>query len=126
MTDKQILGEKGEKAVAEFLKKNKYKIITRNYSSKTGEIDIIAENKEYIAFVEVKTRHAGQMLSPQFAVGVRKQRRIMLTAAGFLKQYMYDKQPRFDVAEVIVYDKGKPDINYIENAFTQGGDYAPF
>lgn len=126
MTDKQKLGRKGEKFAAKYLKRHRFRIISYNYSCKYGEIDIVAENKQYIVFVEVKTRHEGQMLPPQFSVDYKKQRRIMKTANDLLSRYDTDRQPRFDIAEVIVNEKGKLSINYIENAFTQGGDYAPY
>lgn len=126
MTDYKKLGRKGEKAVAKYLRKNNFKIITKNYSSKFGEIDIIAENRDYIAFVEVKTRTSGQMLDPMYSVGYKKQERIIKTAAVFCKRYITDKQPRFDIAEVIVNEKGKLDINYIDNAFIQRENYASF
>lgn len=126
MTDYKKLGRKGERAVAKYLRKNKFKIITKNYSSKFGEIDIIAENRDYIAFVEVKTRTSGQMLDPMYSVGYKKQERIIKTAAVFCKRYITDKQSRFDIAEVIVNEKGKLDINYIDNAFIQRENYASF
>ncbi len=126
MTDKQKLGIKGEKAVAKFLKKNKYRIISKNYSCKYGEIDLVAENRSIIAFVEVKTRTEGQMLAPRFSVDYRKQQRILKTAKDFLDKYSCNKQPRFDIAEVTVNSKGKLVINYIDNAYIQGGDYAVY
>ena len=68
------IGDIGEKYVAKFLKKNKYKILERNYRKNYGEIDIIAANQEYIIFVEVKTRHKNSMTQPADAVDKRKQR----------------------------------------------------
>ncbi|MBQ5398849.1 MAG: YraN family protein [Ruminococcus sp.] len=126
MTDKQELGKKGEKAVAKYLKRKRFKILERNYSCIYGEIDIIAENKKYLVFVEVKTRKAGQMLEPRFSVDYKKRNRIIRTAARFLSDYSTEKQPRLDVAEVVVNEKGKLEITYIDNAFEQEGDYAPF
>ena len=54
--DKKLVGRFGEQTAAEFLKKKHYKIIGMNYSCRFGEIDVIAENKKYIVFVEVKLR----------------------------------------------------------------------
>lgn len=126
MTDKKEKGSLGEKAVVKYLKKNKYKIIETNYAQKAGEIDIIAENKEYIIFVEVKTRAPGQMLPPGFSVDYKKRRRILITASFYIRENKVKKQPRFDIAEVIMNYKGKPEINYIDNAFGQEGDYGAF
>ncbi|MCR5652667.1 MAG: YraN family protein [Ruminococcus sp.] len=125
--DNNKLGRKGEKAVAKYLKKNDYIIIYTNYRTASGEIDIIAEKGMYIAFVEVKTRTEGQMLEPNFSVDRKKRRRICASASTYVKKYKIKKQPRFDIAEVIVNDKGKMRINYIDNAFSQeDNDYAVF
>ncbi len=119
-------GKVGEKSVCKYLRKKRYKIIDVNMRNKYSEIDIIAENKSYIAFVEVKTRTYGYTIRPSEAVNIQKQRKIMLAAKYFLTyDYKTTKQPRFDVAEVFMTEGGKLDsINYIDNAFYQGGDYA--
>ena len=54
-TEKQKIGEIGENNACEFLKKNGYTIITRNYSKKWGEIDIVAKKGKKLHFVEVKS-----------------------------------------------------------------------
>ena len=114
-------GGMGERLTAEFLRKNGFSIIKRNYHCRYGEIDIIAENKEYIIFTEVKTRREDSLVSPVEAVDFRKQRRIILTAEDFLTKYETALQPRFDVAEVTVYKKTDGTdgyrLNYIKNAF---------
>ncbi|MBE6737106.1 MAG: YraN family protein [Ruminococcaceae bacterium] len=119
-------GKAGEKFVCKFLKKKRYKIIQVNMRNKYSEIDIIAENRDYIVFVEVKTRTSDFPIRPLEAVNSQKQQKIMLAANYFLTCcYNTSKQPRFDVAEVFMTQKGKlKSINYIENAFIQGGNYA--
>ncbi len=123
-----IKGEVGENYTAKFLKKNKYQILERNIRNKYSEIDIIAENKEYIIFVEVKTRTGEGATRPADAVNYRKQQMIIKAAKYYLTYTNPSaKQPRFDVSEVFLTDNGKPyKINYIENAFIQGGSYAVF
>ena len=123
-TEKRIKGDKGEKAVTKFLKRNKFKITERNYSLKCGEIDIIAENRELILFVEVKTREEGQMLAPSFSVDKKKKIRILKTAMIYMQKTDCQKQPRFDIAEVISDDKGRLSINYIDNSFGMESYYA--
>ncbi len=113
----QELGVKGEKFAARYLKKNKYKLFYRNFRTGFGEVDIIAEKGDIIAFVEVKTRTAGQMLDPSASVDQKKQARILSAANSYMSIYKVKKQPRFDIAEVVVDQKGKFSINYIENAF---------
>ena len=126
LTEKRRKGNAGEKETVKFLKKNKYKILKTNYSEKTGEIDIIAEDENFIVFVEVKTRQQGQMLEPQFSVDYKKRKRILRTANLFLQRFPSQKQPRFDISEVVADSKGRLSINYLKNAFVQEGNYAPF
>ena len=122
-----IKGKIGEKFTVRYLKKLKYKVLAVNMRNRYSEIDIIAENKEYIIFVEVKTRSSDQQIRPADAVNRKKQQKIMTAAKHYLLYEYKDqsKQPRFDIAEVFLNEKNKPySINYIENAFIQGGSYA--
>ena len=77
-------GALGEKLAADYLKKSKYKILEKNYKTKLGEIDIIAQKDDTIVFVEVKSRSADPFLRGQYAVDKRKQFHIMRTAAYYL------------------------------------------
>ena len=115
----QNIGEIGEEYTVKFLEKKKYKILERNYSKRYGEIDIIAENKNYIVFVEVKTRHKDSMTSAADAVNRQKQIRIIKTASLYLAENETEKFCRFDVCEVYVNSDNLKlvDINYIEAAF---------
>ncbi len=113
-------GFRGEDLAAEYLRKKGFIITERNYHSRFGEIDIIAENEEYILFVEVKTREAGSMVSPAEAVDPKKQEKIMMTANTYLSRSFSELQPRFDVAQITVVPSGRREeykIDYIENAF---------
>lgn len=112
------IGTFGEDLVVKHLKKNKFKIVDRNYTSRFGEIDIIAKNKEFLAFVEVKTRKENSLVSGIYAVDSAKQQKIILTAQDYISKNETYLQPRFDVAEVICAQNGKKaQINYIKNAF---------
>ena len=115
----QNIGEKGEEYTVKFLEKIKYKILERNYRKRYGEIDIIAENKNHIVFVEVKTRHKDSMTSAADAVNRQKQIRIIKTASLYLSENETEKFCRFDVCEVYVNSDNLKlvDINYIEAAF---------
>lgn len=115
----QSIGETGEMYAAEFLKKKKYQIIEKNYRKRYGEIDIIAENKNYIVFVEVKTRHTDSMTSAADAVNRQKQLKIIKTASLYLAENETEKFCRFDVCEVYVNADNLKlvNINYIEGAF---------
>lgn len=115
----QNIGEIGEEFAVKFLNKKKYKILERNYRKRFGEIDIIAENKNYIVFVEVKTRHTDSMTSAADAVNRQKQLKIIKTASLYLAENETEKFCRFDVCEVYVNSDNLKlvDINYIEAAF---------
>ncbi len=115
------VGEAGERKVASFLRKKGYSIVKRNYHCRYGEVDIIAESDELILFVEVKTRKQNSLISGAEAVDAFKQRRIMLTANDYIVKTECEKQPRFDVAEVTVFEREDKSLGYklkyIENAW---------
>lgn len=114
-------GRIGEDYVCSYLENSGYEIIVRNYRIKGGEIDIIARNDEYTAFVEVKSRKPDSLVSGLEAVSKRKQALIIKTAADFCCKNPDTLQPRFDVAEVTV-DNGKIlSIDYIFNAYDTTG-----
>ena len=112
-------GKRGEELVCRYLKKNRYKILERNFAMRYGEIDIIAYKKGHTAFVEVKTRSTDAFGTPAEAVNAKKQKTIIRTAQAYIAQAKRkDTDFSFDVAEVIL-NEGKPQIRYIENAFTE-------
>ena len=113
-------GKKGEDLVADYLKKKGCIIFKRNYISRFGEIDIIAEKGNLIMFVEVKTRAAGAMVLPSEAVDSAKMQRLKLTAGEFASKLQTEFQFRFDVCEVTVIKESNSyrySLNYIKNAF---------
>ncbi len=112
-------GKLGEIAAANYLRKKKYVIEAVNYTSRFGEIDIIARNKKYICFVEVKTRDKSlPIASAAEFVDENKQRKIGLVASQYLVNFPTKLQPRFDVIEVLS-EKGKIiSVKHLENAFT--------
>jgi len=115
------IGKMGEKAAAKYLKKNRYKILKKNLHISHNEIDIIAEDKKFIVFVEVKSRSAlnESDISPASAVTKSKQQRLITAARIFLSKYKKERQPRFDVIEVFIHKETKKiiKINHITNAF---------
>lgn len=119
--NKEALGRFGEDVTVRYLKNRGYVIFKRNYRSRFGEIDIIAEKDNLLLFVEVKTRSADTYVTGAEAVDVHKQARIRLTALDFLKKTLKDYVCRFDVSEVNVSFDGEGnrnvEVNYIENAF---------
>ncbi|MBQ9714349.1 MAG: YraN family protein [Clostridia bacterium] len=110
---KKVLGRKGEKLVAAYLKKQRCKILERNYKTPFGEADIIVQDGDEIAFVEVKTRTGDRFGTPREAVGTVKQHRYYKIAECFWLKTGEEPNARFDVAEV--YEDGR--IEYYKNAF---------
>ena len=110
-------GKTGENAATKFLKKNGYRILERNYRKNYGEIDIIAQKGENIAFVEVKTRKSDAYGTPAEFVTVEKQKRIIKTAYTYIQEFELDAEFTFDIVEVYYDGRKIVGLNHIENAF---------
>ena len=109
----KIIGAKGENLAINFLEKKGYKILQQNYVNTIGEIDIIAENKGVLVFIEVKYRASAKFGLPREAVTPHKQNKIRNVALGYIKLHnCFDKPVRFDVVEVL-----DGNITHIEDAF---------
>lgn len=118
MTEERLrLGSWGEEQAAVFLRRRGMKVVARNLRTPVGEIDIIARDRRFLIFVEVKTRRSAACGAPAEAVGPVKQRQIIRTAQWYLLQNRHDKlQPRFDVVSVFA-GSAPPRIEHIEDAF---------
>lgn len=118
------IGRLGETAVCRQLEQQGYSIVRRNFCVRGGEIDIIAENGEYLAFVEVKTRKPNSLTSGFDDVTAKKQARLIQTAAVWCVEHPTELQPRFDIACVVMQGKQILSVDYLENAFdTTGSDF---
>lgn len=109
-------GVLGEMYAARYLRDKGYKIISANYRSKSGEIDIIAGSGDTVCFVEVKTRKEGAFFDPAFAVDRAKEENVKSTAAAFIAATKCKKNIRFDIIEVVLCEK-QYKIRHTENAF---------
>jgi len=116
MAESHNLGHKGEDEASEFLKRAGYRILFRNWKWGRNEIDLIAENREFIVFVEVKIRTKNYGLKDEDLVPRQKQRSIINAANGYLQRYHIRKEGRFDV--IIIYrDNDSYEINHIPGAY---------
>ncbi len=114
------LGDWGEEVVVAYLEERGFSLVARNWHSRYGEIDIVAENQEFILFVEVKTRKNARFSQPYEAVDWRKQEKIRTTVELYLQEHPSPLQPRLDVASVIAPQgvaTKQPQITYLEQAF---------
>lgn len=115
MIDKRTIGQKGEEIACKSLKKNGYRIIEKNFRCRQGEIDIIAEEKGVICFVEVKSRFSENFGLPEEAVTRWKQRRMYAAAIIYLeKNKIKLRDVRFDIVSVDLKDEK---VRVLKNAF---------
>ena len=111
-------GQKSEDFAEEFIKNKGFIIIKKNFRlGKYGEIDIIANDKDTLVFLEVKARTNDKYGEPEEAVTFSKQRNIRRIAESYLYINKIENVPcRFDVIS-IKYNHGNKEIKHIENAF---------
>jgi len=121
MNDKRERGDWGEERAARYLRLHGYRVLERNFRCRQGEIDIIAQKGDIVAFVEVKQRKNAEHGEAREFVTFSKQRRIIAAAELWLVKSGCELQPRFDVIEIYA-PQGTgtlfPRINHLENAFT--------
>ena len=117
--DKDRLGRWGEKKSEKFLKRKGLKTLTKNYSCKTGEIDLIMVDTDHsIVFVEVKTRTDESFEPTESVINYDKKLKLSRTARYFLSTHNINNRPyRFDVVVVISTPSTKTQIRHYENAF---------
>ena len=123
------VGKRGEDEAVRFFKKQGFKILERNYRYSRYEIDFIAQNKEFLVFVEVKSRSCKSpedmpFGTPAVAVDKNKMKYLIFAAEAYMMEHPYGAlQPRNDVVEI--YFDNNPDvsmkkilkINHFPNAF---------
>ena len=100
--NKRRSGTLGEDLAEAYLCRQGFRILARNYSRPTGEIDIIAQEGDVFAFIEVKARATVRYGTPAEAVTPSKQKRILKTALYYLAEHRLEDVPmRFDIVEVL-------------------------
>lgn len=110
----RILGQKGEEIAARHLLKNHYKILSRNFHSKYGEIDIIAEKESTIYFFEVKTRTPYSFTQPEESVTQQKISKIYKTAQIFISANQYLRTKSWRIVLIGIILDGTPLITLTE------------
>ena len=113
------IAKTGESLAVAHLKARGYDILERNYRALRGEIDLIAQDGEFIVFVEVKTRRSLKFGLPQTAVTTQKQRQISKVALAYLQaKNLFDAPCRFDVIAIHVSPQlALLKLEQIESAF---------
>ncbi len=108
---KKDLGDFGEKAAAKYLEDKGYKILEYNYSTRVGELDLIAETETHLIFIEVKTRSSLSFGYPSEAIDNKKLLHMKGTAEQYIMKNPTEKDISFDAVEVIASIKyGIPEV----------------
>ena len=107
-----------ERAAERALKSEGYRILERNFSTRAGEIDFVAEEGGVLCFVEVKGRSADAFGSPAEAVTPEKQRRLMRAAGAYLARRRGPEPVcRFDVVAILERPGETARIEILRDAF---------
>ena len=119
------LGKEGEALALRFLEAQGYRIKEKNFKNKLGEIDIVAQDKDTVCFIEVKTRTSEAFGLPLEAVSRAKQRKLSQMALSYLKsKNLLDERARFDIVSLIKTDTGDSEISLLKDAFELSAPYA--
>ena len=116
MADHNELGKKGEKLAIDFLIKNGYQILEKNYRYLKAEVDIIAQKENVLAIVEVKTRSTDYFGDPQDFVNPKKIKLLLSAIDYYVIEKDLDVEVRFDIIAIIHKDN-KTKITYLKDAF---------
>ena len=120
---RKSLGQEGEAAAEQYLRRKGYRIVARNLRSQLGELDLVAEDGRVLVFVEVKARRTGAFGGAIYAVHQRKQEKLIQLAALYLaRHHIKDRLCRFDVVLLQAVGDGPAQIEHIQNAFEVSGE----
>lgn len=117
MAEHNDFGAIGERLAREYLLSKGYAILKTNYRVGNAEVDIIAEHKKQVVFVEVKSRHQTQFGNPEIAVNREKRSNMKRVARSYIEKHKLKGEVRFDIISILVPKQGKPDITHFEDAF---------
>jgi putative endonuclease len=116
MAEHNELGKKGEQLAIDFLIKNDYKILEKNYRYLKAEVDIIAQKGEILAAVEVKTRTSAYFGNPEEFVNPKKIKLLISAIDNYVVERDLDVEVRFDII-AIIQNKKETKIEHLEDAF---------
>ena len=105
--DRRALGQKGEKLAQDYLKSKGYRVLEANYRCSIGEIDIIAENKNRFAFVEVRTRSSVEYGTPEESITEAKKEKLASLCMEYISNHKISREWHLDLVAVEVNTDGK-------------------
>lgn len=112
-------GQAGEDLAVRYLESQGLKLVERNYRTRQGEIDVIAEEGPFLVFVEVKSRTSEDYERPAQSVTRAKRKKLSEMAVQYVSTHNIGDRPcRFDILEVLLDENRRPRrFNLIRNAF---------
>lgn len=111
------LGQRSERTAEDFLQRQRYAILARNYRCRLGEIDLIAQERDILVFVEVRSHTSERFGDSLESITLRKQRQIAKAALDYVMRHRIENRPfRFDVIGIL-WDGDTPRISHVKNAF---------
>jgi len=118
MTSRRTLGDFGERVAKAHLEAKGYRILATKFRTREGEVDIVAQQGETVAFVEVKTRRGNAMGSALEAIDARKAERLLLAAEAFVVQHPeLPEGQRIDLIAIDLDTSGRVlSVQHIESA----------
>jgi putative endonuclease len=119
LSDRARLGRWSERRCEQFLKKKGLRTLTRNYSCKLGELDLVMVDPDgAIVFVEVRSRADEEFSPPEATITAGKRERLTRAVHHFLAAHRIEDRPlRFDIISLVLGRRGPPQIRHYENAF---------
>lgn len=120
--NREEVGKLGEELARKFLKKRGYRIRETNFHCRGGEIDIVAQQKDYLVFIEVRTKSSLEFGTPEESITQSKKEKLVASALAYINAHQ-NLPPlwRIDVVAIEVNQKGKAKrIELIQNAIQPG------
>lgn len=116
--DRMEIGRRGETAAAAYLRRVGMEIAATNWRTASGEIDIVAWDGPDLVLIEVKTRRSLRMGTPEEAVSLTKQRRLVRLARAYIAESAaHPRLVRFDVVSIRVIGEDRALLRHHRNAF---------
>ena len=115
MTEKQVRGALGEQAAVDYLRRNGFMIVERNYRVGKSEVDIITSRYDELHFVEVKTRRKGGWQSAYDSIDEQKTRSLRRAAMAYRSMHRIRHNIQFDLIAITVDSDNSTSLEYVEN-----------
>ncbi len=116
MVNTHLIGQSGEELACDFLSDNKLKIVTRNYRTRFGEIDIVAKSGKQLIFVEVKAKNTSRFGKPYEMVTEKKKKKLIVTSKNYLIEQDIDPEKQDWRIDIVSIDYESGHIEWLKNA----------